>query len=86
MIVGYNYGRGPVRDRIGEHFARVDLRAIDKSHGDDTRLDDLIYAVQRDTEEVLLLTIGVVIYGSIRKHRILECGWSTSSRTSWSGR
>ena len=60
VVVGEDDGGGAVGDYIGEDFARMNLAPVEQADGYGSSLDNLVRAVHREADEMLLCLSGNV--------------------------
>ena len=60
MIVGDDDAGGAISNGVGKDFARMNRAAVNQADGNDADVQDLVRAVDRGAEEMLLLAVGVV--------------------------
>ena len=58
VVVRKDDSGGAVGDHVGEDISWMNEAPVEKPNGDNTLFDDLIRAVERDTDEMLLWFIG----------------------------
>ena len=71
MIVHKNDSGGSVYNNIGKHLAGMNRAFVEKADSDHALFDNLIGAVQGDTDEILLLFTGYVGH---QRQNILDNG------------
>src|SRR3990172_6704364 len=59
MVMGKDHGCRTVGDDIGEDFSWMNLTSIKQSHGDNTLLNNLIGAVEGNTDKIFLFLTAI---------------------------